>query len=86
MLPNLKGTRARNYHFLRYVRSSNGNFQKIEDLIALEPYNELNRLNQVQLVGIGRVSPVALPLPALGLALLVPLMIKVDSQLEQSMW
>ena len=60
--------------------------RKIEDLIALEPYNELDRLNQLQLARIGRADHVTLPPPSLGLESPVLLVIKVDSQLEQSMW
>ena len=56
--------------------------KKIEDLISLESYNELDRLNQLQLARIGRAAHVALPPPSLGLESPIPLVIKVDSQLE----
>ena len=51
--------------------------------MALEPYNELDRLNQLQLARIGRVPHTALPPPSLDLESRVPMVIKVDSQLEQ---
>ena len=63
-----------------------GLLKKVEDLTALEPYNELDLLNQLQLGRSERVAHVASPPPSLSLEWSVPLVIKVDSQLEKSMW
>ena len=46
--------------------------KKIEDLIALEHYNELDRLNQLELARIGRSAHVALPPSPLARESLVP--------------
>ena len=51
--------------------------------MTLEKYDELDRLNQLELAKIGKVAPVSLT-SSLGLEATVPLVIKESSQLEQS--